>query len=132
MNLYPNCVKEELLVTTFEDVISKAKSVAEAAGKKTSDFIEVTKLKLEIAETEKEMASVFEGMGRLIYDAKKTGEDAGSLVDDCILKADECQSKIDRLRRKVDEFKHSVRCENCDTANADDAIYCKKCGQRIR
>jgi len=55
-------------MATIDDVISKAKTVAEAAGKKTSEFIEITKLRIEIAEQEREMAYIFEGLGRLVYD----------------------------------------------------------------
>lgn len=119
-------------MTTFEEVVSKAKSVAEAAGKKTSDFIEVTKLKFEVAELEKEIASTFEGIGRLVYDAKKAGENADNLVDDCIMKLDELQSNVDELRKKIDEYRYTIRCKNCGISNPDDALYCKKCGQTLR
>ena len=118
-------------MTTFEDVISKAKSVAGVAGKKTSDFIEVTRLKIEIAELEKDMNSILEGLGRLVYDAKKAGENIDALIDDCVIRLDECQAKIDELHRKIDTFRYSVRCKGCGSPNPDDAVYCKKCGVRI-
>ncbi|MDD3692427.1 MAG: zinc ribbon domain-containing protein [Oscillospiraceae bacterium] len=119
------------MVATFEDVVSKAKSVAETAGKKTSDFIEVTKLRLDVAELEREMTAIFEGLGRMVYDAKKSGEDASSLVDDCVERLDECQSQIDDLRRKIDEYRYAVRCKMCGLPNPNDAVYCKKCGAKI-
>ena len=43
-------------MATFEDVVNKAKSAAETAGKKTSDFLEATRLKVDAAEVEKELA----------------------------------------------------------------------------
>ena len=43
---------------TFEDVLCKARNVAESAGKKTTDFVEVTKLKMEMADSEREFSSI--------------------------------------------------------------------------
>ncbi|HHV50269.1 MAG TPA: zinc ribbon domain-containing protein [Candidatus Avimonas sp.] len=118
-------------MATIDDVISKAKTVAEAAGKKTSEFIEITKLRIEIAEQEREMASIFEGLGRLVYDSKKSGEDATSLIDECVDKIDECQNKINDLKRQIDEYRFTLRCKECGTPNPDDALYCKKCGVKM-
>ena len=69
-------------MATFEDVVNKAKSAAETAGKKTSDFLEATRLKVDAAEVEKELAYTMEGLGRLLYDEKKTGEDRSTQIED--------------------------------------------------
>ena len=52
-----------MTMATFEDVVNKAKSAAETAGKKTSDFLEATRLKVDAAEVEKELAYTMEGAG---------------------------------------------------------------------
>lgn len=119
-------------MTTFEDVVSKAKTVAETAGKKTSDFIEATKLKVQAAEIEKDIASMLEGLGRLVYDAHKAGEDVSALIEDCSSKLDERQAQLAELREKIDEFKNKVRCRRCGAANAEDAVYCKHCGGKLQ
>ena len=53
-------------MTTFEDILCKGKNAAECVGKKATDLVEVTKLKMEAAETEKDIASTLEGLGRLV------------------------------------------------------------------
>lgn len=118
-------------MTTFDDVINKAKSVASVAGKKTCDFFEVSKLKIEAAEMEKEMSTLLEGLGRLVYDARKHGESVDILVEECIAKVDEKQVQIAELRTKIDEHQMTIRCKACDTPNADDAMYCKRCGTKL-
>ena len=118
-------------MATFDEVISKAKTVAKTAGKKTSELIEITRLRLDIAEQEREMASIFEGLGRLIYDSKKTGEDPSSLVDECVASIDECQAKINELKRQIDEYRYTLRCKECGAPNPDDAAYCKKSGTKL-
>lgn len=119
-------------MTTFDDVVSKAKNVAETAGKKTSDFIEVTRLKIEAAEIEKDISSILEGLGRLIYDGRKQEQDVTSLVDDCIAKVDERNADLEKVRAKIDVYKNLIRCKNCGEMNSEDAVYCKKCGAKVR
>ena len=90
-------------MASFEEVLYKAKSVAETAGKKTADFVEATRLKMNAAEIEKDIAATFEGLGRLIYDGRKDEQDVTSMVDECVLKVDELQAKLDELQRRFDE-----------------------------
>lgn len=116
---------------TFEDVLCKARNVAESAGKKTSDFVEVTKLKMEMADTEREISSILEGLGRLVYDGKKAGEDVSSMVDECVAKVDDQYAKLDALRAKVLQYKNAVCCRVCNTVNTDDSVFCKKCGAKL-
>lgn len=117
---------------TFEDVLSKAKSVAETAGKKTSEFVEVTKLKMEMSDTEREISSTLEGLGRLVYDSRKAGEDSAAMIEECIAKIDDQYAKLDTLRSKVLEYSDQVRCRACGTINTDDSLFCKKCGSKLQ
>lgn len=121
-----------MIMGTFEDVLCKAKSMAESAGKKTSDMVEVAKLKMEAAETEKDIASTLEGLGRLIYDGRKADEDVTALVDECILKLDELNQKLGETRDKICEYQKVIRCKQCGAVNEDDSVYCRKCGSKIQ
>ena len=118
-------------MATFEDVVTKAKSVAETAGKKTSDFIEVARLKVDAAEMEKDIASTLEGLGRLVYESRKSDKDITTLVDDCVMKLDERYAQLRELRLKIDEYRNKVRCASCGAMNPEDAVFCKKCGAKI-
>ena len=111
-------------MTTFEDILCKGKNAAECVGKKATDLVEVTKLKMEAAETEKDIASTLEGLGRLVYDGRKSGQDVTALTEECI-------AKIDELRGKIDEYNNVVRCPQCSAVNTDDSAFCKKCGTKL-
>lgn len=118
-------------MATFEDVVNKAKSAAETAGKKTSDFLEATRLKVDAAEVEKELAYTMEGLGRLLYDEKKTGEDRSTQMEDGIRRADELNARLNELRDQICRVQKAVLCHRCGAANPEDASYCKKCGERL-
>lgn len=118
-------------MTTFEEILCKGKNAAECVGKKASDIVEVTKLKMEAAEAEKDIAATLEGLGRLVYDGRKSGQDVSALTEECVAKIDEMNEKARRLRAKIDEYNNVVRCPQCDAANTDDSLFCKKCGTKI-
>lgn len=87
-------------MTTFEDILCKGKNAAECVGKKATDLVEVTKLKMEAAETEKDIASTLEGLGRLVYDGRKSGQDVTALTEECIAKIDEMNAKVAEAARQ--------------------------------
>ena len=89
-------------MTTFEDILCKGKNAAECVGKKATDLVEVTKLKMEAAETEKDIASTLE-----------------------------MNAKVAELRGKIDEYNNVVRCPQCSAVNTDDSAFCKKCGTKL-
>lgn len=118
-------------MTNFEDVMSKAKDVAEAAGKKTSELIDIARLKIEAGDIERDISAMLEGLGRLVYESRKKGEDISSAVDSCALKLDERYAQLAEVREKIDEYKNMIRCKNCGTPNTEDSVFCKKCGNKV-
>lgn len=65
-------------MATFEDVVNKAKSAGGNRGEKDLGFFGGRPAEKVAAETEKELSYTMEGLGRLLYDGKKTGEDRSS------------------------------------------------------
>ncbi len=113
----------------LEDVLTRAKAVAEAAGRKTGELVETTKLKMEIAELQKEIASLYEGLGRLLYDGRKSGDAIDEMIDSCIAHLEEQNAYLEELQDRLLENKNAVRCTTCGAINDDDARYCNKCGK---
>ena len=115
-------------MATFEEILNMAREGAEKVGQKTSDFVEVTRMKMRIAEIEKEVAATYEGLGRLVYDAEKSGQDSDDMVRACVENIDELQADADALREQLYAFKHLQKCAECGAVNDEDAAFCNKCG----
>lgn len=115
----------------FEDMLSRAKVLAEVAGKKTGEMVENTKVKMEIAQIQREVASLYEGLGRLVYDGRKSGESVEDMVEACVAHLDEQNAYLEELQDRLLESKSAVRCAACGTVNDDSARFCNHCGQSL-
>jgi len=118
-------------MATFESFLNMAKDAVQTAEKKTGEFIDTTKLKMEINRVERELAATFEGLGRLVFDAKKGSEDIDELMDTCVVHIDELNERLAKLQEKLAETKNAIRCPACGGLNDQDAAYCKSCGEKI-
>ena len=115
-------------MTVWEDVLSGAKLLAETTQRKTGELIENTKTKLEIAELQREIAALYEGLGRLVYDGYTSGESVEDMVEACVAHLTDQNAYLEQLQDRLLEHKSAVRCTECGTINDDDSRFCKKCG----
>jgi len=90
---------------TFEDVLYKAKAVAETAGKKTGELVDQMRLKVDLTAAEKELAAVYEEMGRLVYEAYKKGEDTADSIEACRTRVEE-QTETKMLATSIIKLMH--------------------------
>ena len=119
-------------MTTWEDVVCKAKELAAAAGRKATDVADVAKAKLKIAENERAIEVTMEALGRLLYDSRRNGAElAEDTVTELIAQADELTADNAQLQAQIDNSRGKKTCASCGAANADDAVYCNKCGQQL-
>ena len=118
-------------MAVFEDVLSRAKSIAKTAGRKTEDLVELTKVHIQIGDLRREIAALYEGLGRLVYDARHTDESVDELIDACVEELEEQQAALARLEERVMQYKNIVRCETCGAFNAHDAAFCNQCGKKL-
>ncbi|MBQ3094268.1 MAG: hypothetical protein IJC52_03760 [Clostridia bacterium] len=118
-------------MATFEDFLNKARDLAEAAGKKTTEMVDKTKVKMEISTLQKQLAATFEGLGRLVYDAEAAGEDIADMKQTAFETVKELQEQIDALQGKLYDYEGAVRCKECGAVNDGDAVFCKNCGKSV-
>lgn len=118
-------------MAVFEDVLSRAKSIAKSAGRKTEELVELTKTHAKIGDLRREIASLYEGLGRLVYDSRRSEESVDELVTACVEELDEREAELARLEERVMQNKNVIRCDRCGAFNADDASFCNQCGKKL-
>ena len=117
-------------MAAFEDVLSCARSVAQTAGRKTEEFVELTKVRMQIADLRREIAALFEGLGRLVYDSRIANEPVDDMIEACVEQLKELQAQLAKLEDRVMESKNVIRCD-CGTLNTNTAVFCNRCGKRL-
>ena len=92
--------------------IKKADEVSKLAVEKTGDFTKISKIKLDIRQTQKDVDKNFEDLGRYIYmqvkDKNITSFKTNTEFNDSIKKLDEFKSKIINFEKEIDNIKKEV------------------------
>lgn len=119
-------------MTTWEDVVCKAKELAEAAGRKATDVAGLAKSKLKIAENEHAIEVTMEALGRLLYESHRNGAELPEeTVEELLKQVDELNAENARLQAEIDNSRGKKTCAACGGTNPEDAAYCNKCGKEL-
>lgn len=115
----------------FDKVADGVRSTAETIGKKTQDVVDVSKLKLNAYEINSEIRKRYEALGRIIYDARRSGYNCDLVIDENVRGLDVLYERLGDINIKIAKLKNKVCCPKCSSVNSADAVYCSRCGNRI-
>lgn len=115
----------------FEDVVIKARSAADYAGKKTGEIVEVTKLKINVSEVEGRISKELLELGKKVYNAAKEQSDCTEYVGTKSESIDKLYVELETLNNKIAELRSEKKCAECGFANSQDANFCQKCGAKL-
>lgn len=115
----------------FEDVVVNARSAANVVGKKAGQLVDISKLRLSAADVEREISGRLEALGRLVYDAKKTGVDSHALIEEGISCIDELYEQLDVINDELAQARNKIICPKCGGTNPQEFSYCGRCGAKL-
>lgn len=115
----------------FEDVVLKAKSAADMAGKKTGEIVEISKMRLTAAEIQNKINEAYQALGRLVFEASKQGTDCTEQVQTKAEAIDSLYEQLDKANEKIAELRRRKKCPACQYDNPEEANFCLKCGAKI-
>lgn len=92
--------------------IKKADEVSKLAVEKTGDFTKISKIKLDIRQTQKDIDNAFEDLGRYVFmqvkDKNVTSFKTNTEFNDTINKLDNFKTKIKNFEKEIDNIKKEV------------------------
>jgi len=92
--------------------IKKADEVSKLAVEKTGDFTKISKIKLDIRQTNKDIDNVFEDLGRYVYmqaqEKNVSNFKTNIEFSDTIKKINDFKSKIMNFEKEIDNIKKEV------------------------
>ena len=118
-------------MATWEDIVCKAKELADAAGRKATDVADLAKQKIKIADNERAIRVTLEALGGMLYESRKEGAVMNEdLVNELIAQVDELTAANEQLQAEIDNKRGRKSC-SCGATNPENAAYCNACGKEL-
>ncbi|MBQ6380192.1 MAG: zinc ribbon domain-containing protein [Clostridia bacterium] len=115
----------------INQVIDKAKELAQTASEKSQEYYQISKCKFEIAQLKMKIEKNYNAIGKKVYDVKKAGEElpdfAAEMEEIDLLKAD-----IEEQKDIISSIKNTIRCNSCGADVSEDDPFCPKCGASMK
>lgn len=115
----------------LDDVVINAKSAAEAVGKKAGQIVDVSKLRINIAELNAEISKRYEALGQYVYETcrDKLAEDAEAIGK--MAEIDGLKEQCAAVSKELNTKQNKVVCPNCGKQSANSAQFCSSCGAKL-
>lgn len=112
----------------FDQWAKRAKSAADAAGKKTGELVELSKLKLATGQLRSQIKEKEGDLGNAVYHMYKEGYQNPEFVDAVVAQIDQLTEQLASLEEKIARLKKTVKCPCCGASNPIQSSYCGQCG----
>ena len=119
------------MMSALDDLLDKARQMADVAGRKTEEVVEASKNKMQAYKITTNIQRAYEKLGSIVYDSAKYGTDSTQLVESCIAEIDEMLAQLEEVNRKLDASRPGVTCSACGYTNTMGSAYCNKCGASL-
>lgn len=118
-------------MSVLDDMIVNAKSAADAVGKTASKLVDISKLRISAADLNAEINKKYEALGRVVYEARKTGGSFEEAAGESVTAIDELKEQLAAVNAQLSSAHQKVTCTYCGHENAPDAVFCGKCGHKL-
>ena len=124
----------EKVKTTGAAAAGYVGKTATAAGKKTSEVWNVTRLRMQIYDLQNELNGIYRQMGELLYAAHVDVDASTGEIDVLLEKAESKINEINTRRHKIAEAKSAGKCSNpdCKKSIGKNDTYCRFCGTAVK
>lgn len=116
----------------FQKLKKTVVSVTKKAADKSTDLVEVTKIKFALSEKEGEVENIYKEMGEAVYKSYNTGENPEEEISTGCQRISEIKEEISELRDRLREYKNIKLCKSCGKEIPGDSDFCNKCGHKIQ
>ena len=106
--------------------VEKAEEVGKMAVAKTEEVTRISKIKLEVHQHERDLAKLYEQLGRFVCDHAKEDNmvnfTGNSEFFHLVQKVDQLQSLIDGKKEDIERVKDEYKLDESDIATVDDVV----------
>jgi predicted amidophosphoribosyltransferase len=114
----------------FENFGKKVSEAAQAAAKKSSELVEVTKMNMNISSEEDKIKKIYYAIGKKVYENYcKDPEQYSQFSEECS-EINAHMESIKKLKARILEAKNMRLCQGCGEEIGRDVVFCPKCGAK--
>ncbi len=107
------------------------RKTTEVVYEKSSQLVELTKLKIKVSQAEGEIDKLLEILGTKIYEEYKDGARLSEEVNGLCVALDGKYKELETLVSQADEIKEVQECPACKEKNPAESKFCSKCGEKL-
>ncbi len=115
----------------FDDVITNAKSAAQAVGKVAGQFVDMSKLRLNLAELNAEINKQYQALGQFVYESRKAGNTDETGLAEKFQALDELYAQFSAVSAQLASLQNKVTCPACGKQVDTDSMFCSHCGMKL-
>ena len=115
----------------LDDVVTNAKSAAQTVGKVAGQFVDMSKLRLNLAELNGDINKRYQELGQFIYEAKKAGNADETELAEKIAVLDELYAQFSAVSAQLAALQNKVTCPSCGKQLDVDSMFCNHCGMKL-
>lgn len=117
----------------MDSFFSGIKNTADKVAKKSGELVEMSKVKLNIANIKSEIGTSFKILGELVYFSQKEDctEPDTKKIEETIAKINELYERLGELTEVSSALKNEKVCPSCAKSNSIDSAFCSGCGHKF-
>lgn len=115
----------------LDDVVVNAKSAAQTVGKMAGQFVDMSKLRINLSELNGEINRRYQELGQFIYEAKKAGTADETELGEKIAGLDDLYAQLTAVSAQLAALQNKVTCPCCGKQMEIDATFCSHCGMKL-
>lgn len=115
----------------LDDVVVNAKSAAQTVGRMAGQFVDMSKLRINLSELNGEINRRYQELGQFIYEAKKAGTADETELDEKIAGLDDLYAQLTAVSAQLAALQNKVTCPCCGKQMEIDATFCSHCGMKL-
>ena len=116
---------------SFDKTVQKAKDVLDIAVNKTGEFVNVSKLKISVANLNNKLEKAYAELGKEQFKALKDANVENPKTVAAIFEIKGIISEIKELLDEIDKVEGKITCPKCGFKAPAKSAFCNKCGERF-
>ena len=116
----------------IEDLYIKVRSKINEFGKTTGKYVDISKLKIKIAECEDDINKKLQKIGRIVFEKVQNNEEIEEIdILDIVNEIKKLEKLVSDYDTKINKLKGKCVCRVCKSINSYDSQFCSSCGSSL-